>query len=179
MRFVATVFLALCAVFALDAFAEDAPSNAFTLTTDAFLDQGALPVLYTCDGKDVSPQLSWTNVPAKTQALALVVKDPDAPNGDFYHWVVYNIPTSAKELAQGTKSLPSGALAGKNSWNKLQYNGPCPPKGSAHTYTITLYALSNKLTVPTGADAKAVIKAISSNTVGKAELTMVYSRWLQ
>src|SRR5665213_688236 len=84
---------------AFNVFADDAPAPAaatdkpaadpMAITTNAFLDQGTLPVLYTCDGKDVSPQLGWTSIPKNTQSLALVMVDPDAPGGDFYHWVVF------------------------------------------------------------------------------------------
>lgn len=154
------------------------PSTAFTLTTDAFLDTGALPVLYTCDGSDVSPALAWNNVPANTKALALVMTDPDAPGGTFYHWILYNIPTTVKQLVQNS-SQPAGVDIGKNSFDKLGYNGPCPPKGSTHTYVLTLYALDNKIDVPAHATGDTVDAVIAKHTVGKTTLTVVYSRWLQ
>jgi Raf kinase inhibitor-like YbhB/YbcL family protein len=153
-------------------------ADEFAMNTNAFLDAGALPVLYTCDGKDASPQFTWSNVPAKTQSFALVVSDPDAPSGTFYHWVIYNLPTSTKELAEGIQKLPAGTLVGKNSFGKMQYNGPCPPKGTAHTYVFTLYALDGKLKVPAGAEGKEVLAEIKDHTVGTAKLTTVYSRWV-
>jgi len=170
-------------LFSLSAFAEDAPAdkaaaNPLTISTNAFLDQGAMPVLYTCDGKDVSPQLSWTGAPDKTQAYALILSDQDAPNGTYYHWVLYNIPKSVNTLDEGVKTAPAGASFGKNSMSKEQYNGPCPPKGKAHTYTFRLYALDTKLTLPKGADAAAVIKAMDKHIVGKVDLSAVYSRWI-
>jgi Raf kinase inhibitor-like YbhB/YbcL family protein len=170
--------IALTSLFAMAAIAEDAPSTAFTLTTNAFLDTGPIPVMYTCDGKDVSPQLEWSNVPAKTQSFAILITDADTPNGNFYHWVVYNIPSSVATIAETSDKLPAGALAGKNSFGKLSYNGPCPPKGSVHTYTITLYALDAKLSLPAGADGKSLTSAMQKHTLGKASLTMVYSRWI-
>lgn len=138
-----------------------------------------MPTLYTCDSKDVSPELSWTNPPAKTQSFAIIVSDPDAPSGTWYHWIAYNIPSSVKELAENTTQLPSGALAGRNSWGKTQYNGPCPPKGSVHTYVFTLYALDTKLKIPADPDGKTILEAIKDHTVGKAEITGVYTRWLK
>lgn len=155
-----------------------AKANSLALATNAFLDTGVLPVLYTCDGKDVSPQLSWSNVPAKTKSLVLILSDPDAPTGTWYHWVVYNIPKETAKLAEGINPLPAGVLAGKNSWDKAQYNGPCPPKGTAHTYIFTLYALDNKLSLPAGADGKTVMSAIKNHTLQKTQLSTVYSRWL-
>ncbi|EKD71013.1 MAG: hypothetical protein ACD_46C00298G0003 [uncultured bacterium] len=168
----------LC-VFSCVSFAEEAaPANPLALSTTGFLDQGTMPVVYTCDGKDMSPQFSWTGAPPKTQSLAFIVSDPTAPSGTFYHWVLYNIPTSVIEFPEGMDKVPAGVQVGKNSWNKARYNGPCPPKGSAHTYTFTLYALDTKLSVPAGADGKTVTNALAKHIIGKIEITAVYSRWL-
>jgi len=158
--------------------ADEKPAeNAFMVTSTAVLNEGALPVLYTCDGKDISPQLTWASPPVKTQSYAIVMTDTDAPGGEFYHWIVYNIPKSTTEIAEG--GTISGALVGENSFNKKQYNGPCPPKGAAHTYIITLYALSNKLNLPAGKDGKTVLEALKPLTVGSITFTATYSRWLQ
>lgn len=150
----------------------------FAFTTNAFLDTGALPVLYTCDGKNISPELSWSGVPAKTQSFVLIFSDPDAPGGTFYHWLLYNIPENVKELTEGMQSLPAGTLIGVNSFGKMQYNGPCPPKGSAHTYIYTLYALDTKLKLPPGVDGKTLLENIQDHVLQKVTLTTVYSRWL-
>jgi Raf kinase inhibitor-like YbhB/YbcL family protein len=174
MRFIIT---ALGFLLSVGAYAADAPSTNFAMTTNAFLDTGALPTLYTCDSKDVSPQLSWINPPPKTQSFALIVSDPDAPDGTWYHWVVYNLSSKTTELAENAEKLPAGAISGKNSWGKTQYNGPCPPKGSIHNYEFTLYALDTKL--PPDADTKKVMDEIKKHTIKKAQLTTVYSRWLQ
>jgi hypothetical protein len=154
-------------------------ANDFAFTTNAFLDTGALPVLYTCDGKDVSPQFSWSNPPPKTQSYAIVLSDPEAPSGTFYHWVVYNIPAATKELAEGVRNFPAGTLVGQNSWSKTQYDGPCPPKGTAHTYVFTLYALNSTMKLPAGTDGKTLEAAIKDHIIEKVQLTTVYSRWLK
>ena len=156
----------------------ESTTPAFSLSTNAFLDQGALPVLYTCDGKDISPQFEWTDLPEKTQTTAFIMSDADAPNGIFYHWVLYNIPTNIKALSQGMDKL-AGATIGKNSFGKHQYNGPCPPTGSAHTYIFTLYALDSKLTLPAEADATMVLKEMQNHVLSKISLTAIYSRWLR
>src|SRR5690349_2431527 len=106
--------------------------NNLTLATPAFLDGGMVPIIYTCDGQDISPQISWANAPLKTQSFALILSDPDAPGGVWYHWVVYNIPADAKEFAENIQRFPGDTEVGKNSWDKAQYSGPCPPKGAAH-----------------------------------------------
>lgn len=170
--------IALFLVFFLMVFSTIARADDFALATNAFLDTGSLPVLYTCDGRDLSPQLTWSNVPAKTKTFALIVSDPDAPGGEWYHWVVYDIPKSVTKFEEGVSTLPGGALAGKNSWGKARYSGPCPPKGSLHTYVFTLYALDTKLSVPAGADAKTILDLIKSHTVQQAKLTAAYSRWM-
>lgn len=150
---------------------------ALSLATTAFLDQGILPVLYTCDGKNVSPQFAWTNLPKNTRALAMVVSDPEAPQGTWYHWVIYNLPTDVTELPENVTELPKGTLTGNNSWGNTKYEGPCPPKGTVHSYLFTLYALDQPLTLSAGATGEAVLAAMKSHIVGSVTETAVYSRW--
>ncbi|MDR3478193.1 MAG: YbhB/YbcL family Raf kinase inhibitor-like protein [Gammaproteobacteria bacterium] len=151
--------------------------NVMQLKSGAAADHGALPVAYTCDGKNISPALLWSGKPKNTQSFALIVSDPDAPSGTFYHWVLFNIPANVTELAEGISALPGDTVAGKNSWEKMAYNGPCPPKGASHRYVFTLYALDKKLDLMKGADALALIDAMTSHVLQEAEYTMVYSRW--
>ncbi len=165
-------------IFIAPLYAEEATKPVFTLNTNAFLDAGILPVLYTCDGKNVSPQFDWVNTPEKTQAFAMILADPEAPKSPFYHWLVYNIPQNETALAQGITQYSAGTLIGKNDFGKTSYGGPCPPKGSAHSYVFTIYALDNKLTIPAGADAKTVMDAMKNHVLAKTQLTAVYSRWI-
>ena len=117
------------------------------LTSTAFQHNTEIPVMYTCEGDDVSPPLSWTEVPPKTKSLVLIVDDPDAPDPQapkmtWVHWVLYNIPPESNELPQavGFDDLPSGTLEGVNDWRRTGYGGACPPIGS-HRYFHKLYAL--------------------------------------
>lgn len=182
MQILIKIMLAIILSASTIAHAEEAKDakkeNSMVLNTNAFLDKGMLPTLYTCDGKDISPQLDWTGIPATAKSLAIIMTDPNAPKGTFYHWVLYNIPTNTKTIAEGGKA-PGGATLGTNSFEKKQYSGPCPPKGTSHNYTIALYALDNKLTLPAGTDGQKVMAAIQKHTVGKVELTTTYSRWIQ
>lgn len=165
-------------LFCTVSYAEEAKSaNSFTMTTSSFLDEGMLPVVYTCDGKDVPPAFEWTGIPAKTQTFAMIMSDPDAPGGTFYHWIVFNIPAKTTKLEEASQTIPAGALAGTNNFGKKQYNGPCPPKGTAHTYYFTIYALDNKLSLPAGAAGEEVIKSMDTHILGTAKVTAVYSRW--
>ena len=180
MKIFARTLIGMLCLFTNIAFAADTPPEAkpeetLAITSIAYLDKMQIPVLYTCDGKDTSPGLTWTTVPPKTASFAIIMKDEDAP---FYHWVLYNIPKSQAELASGA-ALPAGASAGKNSFGKNVYSGPCPPKGTAHTYVITLYALDSTLKLPADADAKRVLDAMKKHIVGQIDLTGTYSRWIQ
>lgn len=158
------------------AYAETAPT--FSINTNAFLDAGIMPVLYTCDGKDDSPQFSIKTPPAKTKSFAFIMNDPTAPKQPFYHWVVFNLPGNTTELKQGLKSAPSGSLFGINSFDKAGYNGPCPPQGTTHTYQFTLYALDTNLTLGKTATGDALETAMKGHILGQAKFSGVYSRWL-
>lgn len=148
---------------------------ALSLESSAFFNQDKLPAQFTCDGKDVSPELSWKEAPSSTQSYALIMSDPDAPGGTFYHWVVYNIPATTTSLTEGSKQLPAGTIVGNTSWGKQQYNGPCPPKGSTHRYVFSLYALNTTLSLPPDSEAPAVIDALQNHVVGAADLKVTYS----
>jgi len=177
MRLLSILAAILFTVISFPVIAEEAADNTFTMNTNAFLNGHMLPVLYTCDGKNVSPQLDWKKAPDKTQFFALIVTDHDAPGGTFYHWVLLNLPKSTKDLKEGTKKLPAGVVVGKNSFGKTEYNGPCPPYDTTHTYYFTLYALDKKLDLAKDSDGKKAIEEINKHTLGKAELSAVYSRW--
>ena len=121
------------------------------LTSSAFDYDGNIPAIYTCDGDDISPQLTWSGIPANAKSLVLIVDDPDAPDPKapkmtWVHWVLYNIPTTASGLAEAVKEseLPEGTLQGLNDWKRTGYGGPCPPIGR-HRYFHKLYALDTVL----------------------------------
>lgn len=178
MRTVLCFLLAIISLFSFPVFAEEAAKSAFALNTTGFLDENMIPVVYTCDGKDISPELSWSDAPQKTQSFTIILNDPDAPDGNFYHWIVYNIPKTVAKLDEGMQKLPSGTALGKNNFGDAGYNGPCPPKGSSHAYMYTLYALDAKLNLPANADGKAVEKAMENHILETKKLTAVYSRWI-
>ena len=118
-----------------------------TLTSKAFSNQSSIPAQYTCEGKNVSPPLSWSGVTGDTRSLALIVDDPDAPDPAaprtiWTHWVLYNLPASDGTLPEGAKAadLPQGTREGTNDWKRTGYGGPCPPIGR-HRYYFRLFAL--------------------------------------
>jgi Raf kinase inhibitor-like YbhB/YbcL family protein len=150
-------------------------ANVFTLSTPAFAHEGTIPIQYSCDGKDISPALEWAHVPEKTKTLALILSDPDAPGGIFYHWAVFNIPNTMTSFPEAVSKLPAGTMVGKNSWGQTHYRGPCPPKGATHHYIFSLYALDASLALPADIDAKLIINAFHNHLVGKAELKALFA----
>lgn len=149
------------------------------LKSAAFQDGEKIPARHTCDGQDISPGLSWDQVPEKAWSFALVVDDPDAPSGTFSHWVIFNIPADRRELPEAVPSqaqLPSGARQGKNDFGQISYGGPCPPPGSPHHYHFSLYALDQPLELMAGATRKQVLNAISGHILARAQLVGIYQR---
>lgn len=147
---------------------------ALELQSTAFQQSGNIPPIYTCDGRDVSPPISWLDVPKGTKSLILIMDDPDAPMGTWDHWLIYNIPPSVASLNENLNTLPTGASFGKNSWNKENYGGPCPPNGE-HRYFFKLYAIDTILT-ESGMTKAQIEQAIKGHVLAQAELVAKYQR---
>ncbi len=152
------------------------------LSSRAFSEQGEIPSLYTCQGKDVSPPLGWSGLPEGTKGLALIVDDPDAPDPaapkrTWVHWVLYAIPPTAAGLEEAMTSarLPPGTHEGTNDWNRTGYGGPCPPIGR-HRYFFKLYALDTELPDLGPARKAEVEKAIEGHVLAKTELVGTYQK---
>jgi len=153
-----------------------------TLTSTAFAHQGPIPMLYTCQGKDISPALAWSGLPAGTKSLALIVDDPDAPDPKapkmtWVHWVLYNMPVSASGLAEAVPptALPPGTRQGTNDWKRTGYGGPCPPIGR-HRYFHKLYALDVVLPDLRALTKAELEKAMKGHILGQAELMGTYQK---
>jgi Raf kinase inhibitor-like YbhB/YbcL family protein len=143
----------------------------FTLRSDAFADGGAIPSRSTCDGDDLSPQLSWANPPGQVGAYLIIVRDPDAD--DFVHWVLTDIPADVTELPEGRGD--SIGIPGQNDFGRVGWGGPCPPSGE-HRYDFTLYALTGPLMLDGAITADGVDRALASNVLSTARLSAVYAR---
>jgi Raf kinase inhibitor-like YbhB/YbcL family protein len=136
-----------------------------------------------CGGGNISPALEWSNPPAGTQSFALLMHDPDAPEAQgFWHWVVYDIPATAKSLPRGAgnvnkRLMPAGAMQGRSDFGTLGYGGPCPPPGGPHRYVFRLYALPTaKLNVPDEASGTILASYANASALGKAQLIAHYGR---
>jgi Raf kinase inhibitor-like YbhB/YbcL family protein len=150
----------------------------FRLTSSAFQQGDPIPVIYSCDGENTSPRLTWTNPPAGTQSLALIFDDPDAPGGTWVHWVLFNLPAETRSLPEAVSpdpTLANGALHGLNSWGSVGYGGPCPP-GGEHRYFFKLYALDSVLDLEVGAAKEQLLAAMADHIVAEVELMGTYSR---
>jgi len=166
--------LAVCVMMAMPfASAEGKKGGSMKLTSTAFPDHGAIPALYTCDGRDVNPPLLVSGVPDGARSLALIVDDPDAPVGMWVHWVVWNIDPKTAEIKEN--SVPAGAIQGKNDWRRNDYGGPCPPSG-AHRYFHKLYALDAILNLGPGTTKADLEKAMHGHVLAEVQLIGVYKR---
>lgn len=137
-----------------------------------WLEGGSIETRYTCKGRNASPPLNWTGIVPGAVTLAVILRDEDAP--EFTHWVLANIPATATRLAEN-ESIPTAAPA-LNSSGVEGYTGPCPPKGTTHTYTLTLYAVSQQLEVLPGDPAEQMTAAIEAAAVGAASTSFTFSR---
>lgn len=156
-----------------------------TLTSDSFTNGGNIPPKYTCDGENISPQLSWNNLDSKdVQSYALIVDDPDAQQvvGKTYvHWIVLLSPTITalpEGISKNITSIDAAAKELKNDFGNHYYGGPCPPHGT-HTYHFTLFALSKpveSITINAPCTADTFRKTMSSEIVTEATLTGNYTR---
>jgi Raf kinase inhibitor-like YbhB/YbcL family protein len=149
----------------------------FRLIIGAFPHGGTVPQLHTCDGADLSPALEWSGEPSETQSFALIVDDPDAPNGTWNHWLLYDVAASVHALPQGYQQGRDG-VSGMNDFGKLGYGGPCPPKGHGpHRYFFKLYALRvPSLGLKAGVKRAELDKALKDNVLAEANYQGRYER---
>jgi len=140
----------------------------FTLSSPVFGEGDAIPDKYTCKGAGISPPLLIRGVPDAATSLALIVHDPDAVQGDFLHWAVWNISPTTTDVDEDLP--PMDAVEGTNDFGQTGYDGPCPPSGS-HRYAFDLYALSEPLNLHLGAKRQEVEQMLSPLIVAKTTLT--------
>ena len=151
---------------------------AMEVRSQAFKPGGMIPAKYTCDGADISPPLTWPDPPAGTKSFALIMDDPDAPVGTWVHWVIWNIPATARGLEENvpkTASLPNGARQGTNDFKRTGYGGPCPPSGT-HRYFFKLYALGSTLSLSPETTKSVLEDTMRHHILAQSELIGKYTR---
>ncbi|HOK35417.1 MAG TPA: YbhB/YbcL family Raf kinase inhibitor-like protein [Candidatus Pacearchaeota archaeon] len=143
------------------------------LKSPAFENNQLIPQKYTCDGENINPPLEISEVPSKAKSLVLIVEDPDAPSGNFTHWLIWNINPSIKEIKEG--ETPEGATEGQNDFSQNSYGGPCPPNGTHH-YHFKLYALDTALELDSSTTRENVEKSMKDHILASTELIGLYQR---
>ena len=143
------------------------------ISSSAFKNNQKIPSQYTCDGANINPPLTISDLPQNAQSLVLIMDDPDAPSGDWVHWLVWNINPQTKEIKEN--SVPPESTEGLTSFGNAGYGGPCPPSGE-HRYFFKIYALDTKLDLMPEADKRELFQAMDGHVLASAELIGLYSR---
>lgn len=143
------------------------------ITSRDFVAGGEIPSKFTCDGENKLPDLEMTGFPADTKSLVLIIDDPDAPNGTFTHFVLFNIPITDNVVS--CEDVVVSSRKGKNSAGDLEYRGMCPPSGT-HRYFFKVYALDKMLDLPEGSSREEVENAMTPSVIKSGELMGTYSR---
>ncbi|MGH1487294.1 MAG: YbhB/YbcL family Raf kinase inhibitor-like protein [Cellvibrionaceae bacterium] len=159
-------------LFTISSYAE----QTLTLTSSAFEHKGELPKKYSCNGDDISPPLTISGAPEGTQSFVLIMDDPDAPDGTWIHWVVYNLPGTTTEIPENAPTQHTwddGTMQGRNSWSEAKYGGACPPDGQ-HRYFFKLYALDTVLDLKKKRSLRKVKKAMKKHIIAETKLMAKY-----
>jgi hypothetical protein len=146
-----------------------------SLSSPVFLHDKSIPAKYTCEGDDINPPLTISDVPEGTESLVLILDDPDAVGGVWDHWLLWNIDPETSQVPEN--SVPETAVQGTTSWGKQEYGGPCPPPGSGtHHYTFKLYALDTTLDLPGTSTKSEVEEVIGEHILKETTLVGLYER---
>ncbi len=158
---------------------DDIEAETLTVTSTAFDDGEAMPVLYTRDGNNVSPQIEWSKIPDETMSIALTCVDIDAPGGRFTHWVIFNVPRGQTELPESTPTFPlleNMVRNGVNDYGGVGYDGPSPPSGETHRYVFTVYALDTLLDLEAETTRMDLLAAMEGHVLATGTVTGTYTR---
>ncbi len=149
------------------------PASPATLTvrSPSFADGAAIPARFSCRGGNTPPPLAWTGIPSGAASIAVVMDDPDAIGGTYTHWVVFNLPATARGITGG--HLPPGTAQAQNSGGEAAYLGPCPPSGTHH-YRFTVYAEPKRLPLAAGAPLAQALHAIKADALTSGRLTGLF-----
>lgn len=148
-------------------------SKTMKLSSSAFQNGNQIPPQYTCDGIDINPPLTIDGVPSGAKSLALIVDDPDAPSGNWVHWLLWNIPADAKNISE--HFTPNGTVEGTTSFGKTGWGGPCPPSG-VHRYVFRLFALNAQINLPSSANRTQLEDSMQGHVIDRTELLGTYIR---
>jgi Raf kinase inhibitor-like YbhB/YbcL family protein len=180
LGFFLTVGLAVCPM------AAQSTAHLIPVESPVMADGETIPRVHTPDGRNLSPPLTWSQLPEGTRELAVVCADFGAGNPPpWVHWIIYSIPATASGLPEGLpivsdRQMPaeiSGSIQGFNSWGRPYYRGPAPPTGTPHLYHFTVYALDAALGLESGLTREEFLEAVDGHIIGRGELVPVYERF--
>lgn len=138
-----------------------------------FQDGAAIPSEYSCKGQNIAPLIAVNGVPEDAKSLVLIMDDPDAPVGRWFHWLIWNLPIDIRVIDRD--ALPQSAVIGKNSSGNNTYDGPCPPYGT-HRYYFKLYALNTVLELDNNTEGLDLEKKLEGHIISRAQYMGTYSR---
>lgn len=147
--------------------------NNLTLSSVAFAEGASIPAKYTCRGSNISPALAISGVPPNTQSLVVIAHDPDAPAGDFTHWLMWNIPANTTDIPED--NVPVGIVQGKNDAGGIGYLGPCPPSG-IHRYIFALYALNRLIDLSNGGTRSELQDRMNGHVIAQTTLMGLFGQ---
>ncbi len=142
-----------------------------TIGIEGLTNKGFILSKYTCEGENINAAITIENIPSETRSLTLIIDDPDAPNGVFDHWVIWNIPPAQMVIEN---SRPG--IEGRNSFGDVGYKGPCPPSGEVHRYFFKVYALDSLLDVKAGSDKNEIERAMMEHILAYGEIVGLYQK---
>ncbi len=142
-----------------------------SLASPVFTNGETIPSKFSCKGENVNPPLIIKGVPEQTKSLVIIMHDPDAPSGDFIHWLVWNISPQIAGIKEN--SVPNEAVQGTTSFGETMYSGPCPPSGS-HRYIFDLYALDDILSTSERTDKDSLMKVMQGHILNQTTLTGLF-----
>ena len=176
----AMLMFGFCLLFSTSAVYSKGGVMGLTLVSPAFTNQNFIPARYTCEGKDISPPLSWSGLPKGTSSLVVIVDDPDAPDPaaprmTWVHWLLYNLPPDIHDLEEAAVELPLGTLQGSNDFGHIRYGGPCPPIGQ-HRYFFKLYALDIQLPELKKPNKSILLQAMQGHVLAESQLIGFYQK---
>ncbi|MBU9888896.1 MAG: YbhB/YbcL family Raf kinase inhibitor-like protein [Candidatus Omnitrophica bacterium] len=174
-RGVGALVLGICLIATIAGAEEAMMKGTIRVSSPAFREGQSIPIEHTCDGADISPPLQWTGVPAGTKSLALIADDPDAPGGDWVHWVLYDLPPDTDHLSPEVPATPARGIQGRTDFGRTGYGGPCPPRGT-HRYFFKIYALDRMSGLGPGATKQVLLEAMRGHILAEGQLMGTYRR---
>lgn len=160
----------------LPASAPGVVAETITVTSKSFSSGTAMPIDCTCDGKNTSPDVTWSSPPDGTQSIAVIFDDLESSTGAGTRWLVIDVRPDARSLGAGADPAIVGGTLGLNDHHEASYWGPCPPHHEGHHYALRVIALDRPLALREDADREHVNAAMNGHVLGSGAIIGTASR---